>query len=88
MDEIAVQIEEYAGLFLTIDEIALLLSIDQAELRREIRHGKSERARAYLRGKLKTVVEIRKQTVMFAKKGSPAAESLVNGYIIKQQQNE
>lgn len=88
MDEIIEQIEEYAGLLLTVDEIAVLLDLDAAELRREIRHGKSARAKAYQKGKLKTVVEIRKQTVMFAKKGSPAAESLVNGFMIKQQQNE
>jgi hypothetical protein len=87
MDELA-QIEEYAGLFMTIDEIALLIDVDTAELRRDIRHGKNDRAKAYLRGKLKSIVEIRKQTVMFAKKGSPAAENLVNGYLIKQQQNE
>ena len=87
MDELA-QIEEYAGLFLTVDEIALLMNFDASELRRDIRHGKSDRAKAYLRGKLKSIVEIRKQTVMFAKKGSPAAENLVNGYLLKQQQNE
>jgi hypothetical protein len=87
MDEIT-QIEEYAGLFLTVDEIALLMNIDASEFRRDIRHGKSDRAKAYLRGKLKSIVEIRRQTVMFAKKGSPAAENLVNGYILKQQQNE
>lgn len=88
MAEINALIEEYAGLLLTIDEIALLLELDPAELRREVRHGKSDRARAYLRGKLATIVEVRRQTVLFAKKGSPAAENLVNGYIVKQQQNE
>jgi len=81
-------IEEYAALLLTIDEIAMLVDLDPAELRREIRFGKTDHAKAYHRGKLKTIVEVRKQTVMFAKKGSPAAEALVNDYIIKQKQNE
>lgn len=82
------KLEEYASLLLTIDQIALLLEIDAQELRRKIRHGKNDIADAYNRGKLKTIVEIRKQTVEFAKKGSPAAENLVQSYIVKQTQNE
>lgn len=88
MEEIIKLIEEYAGLFLTIDEIAILLEMDPAELRREIRHGRNEKAKAYQRGKLKSMLEVRRQTVEFAKKGSPAAENLVNNYIQKQAQNE
>lgn len=82
------KIEEYAGLFLTIDEIAVLLDIDATELRREIRHGKTDRARAYKKGKIKSILEVRRQTVEFAKKGSPAAEDLVNNYINAQKKNE
>jgi hypothetical protein len=82
------KIEEYAGLFLTIDEIAILLDLDPAELRRDIRHGKSARARAYNKGKIQSILEVRRQTVEFAKKGSPAAEELVNTYIINQKKNE
>jgi uncharacterized protein HemY len=82
------KVEEYASLLLTIDEIAILLDIDAADLRREIRGGKSAMAKAYQRGKLKTIVEIRRQQVMFAQKGSPAAENLVNQYILNQKKNE
>ena len=82
------QIEEYAGLLLTIPEIAILCKLDAEELRREIRGGKSEIALAYQRGKLQTIVDIRRQTVLFAKKGSPAAENLVHDYILKQKQHE
>jgi len=81
-------LEEYASLLLTIDQIALLLGMDASELRRLIRHGKNDHSKAYNRGKLKTIMEVRKQTVEFAKKGSPAAEALVNSFIIKQLQNE
>lgn len=88
MEEINQKIEEYAGLFLTIDEIAVLIDIDPAQLRREVRQGVSDRAKAYKRGKLKTILEVRRQTVEFAIKGSAAAESLVNTYIAKQQQHE
>lgn len=88
MNEVNHKIEEYAGLFLTIDEIALLTNIDPEELRRLIRHGKNDTAKAYKRGKLVTILEIRKQTIEFAKKGSASAESLVQNYITKQKQNE
>lgn len=88
MDELIASIEEYAGLFLTIDEIALLLCIDAPALRREIRNGKTEHAKAYHRGKLTSMLEVRRQTVLFAKKGSPAAEALVNNYMSKQSSNE
>jgi len=88
MDEVNKLIEEYAGLFLTIEEIAVLLDVDPAELRRDIRGGKSERSKAYNRGKLNSILEVRRQTVAFAKKGSPSAEELVQGYIIKQAKNE
>ncbi len=88
MDDEIKLIEEYAGLFLTIEEIAVLIDADPTELRRDIRGGKSERSRAYNKGKLNSILEVRRQTVAFAKKGSPAAEDLVQGYIIKQAKNE
>lgn len=81
-------VEEYAALLLTIHEISILCNLDAEELRREIRGGKSEIALAYQRGKLQTIVDIRRQTVLYAKKGSPAAENLVHDYILKQKQHE
>ncbi len=81
-------IEEYAGLFLTIDEISLLLDLDPIQFRREISAGKSDNAKAYQKGKLQSMLEMRRQTVMFAKKGSPQAEAFVQEYIASQKQNE
>lgn len=81
-------IEEYAGLFLTIDEISLLLDLDPIQFRREISAGKSAYAKAYQKGKLQSMLEMRRQTVMFAKKGSPQAEAFVQEYIANQKQNE
>ena len=82
------QIEEYASLFFTIREISLLLDLDPDLLRREIRHGRSDIALAYQRGKLKSLVAIRKMTVEFAKKGSPQAEMLVKEYVEKMESDE
>ncbi len=82
------QIEEYAGLFMTIEEIAILLNLDEKKFRREVRMKSSACGLAYHRGRLQSIVEIRKQTVLFAKKGSPQSEALVNGYIETQKENE
>lgn len=87
MDKIAA-IEDYASLFLTIDEIALLLDLDAETLRREIRFKKSDLAKAYWRGKLQTVIAMRRQTLTYSTKGSPTAENLMQNYHLKQIQNE
>lgn len=86
--ELLEKIEEYASLFFTVDEISLMLDLSPTDFRREVRYGKSDLAKAYHRGKLKTMVEIRRLTVEFAKKGSPQAEAFVKDYIEKQEGNE
>ena len=90
MDENQVysKVEQYASLFLTIDEICLLCALEPTQFRREVRNGKSKLAQAYLKGKLESLVQIRRMTVEFAKKGSPQAESLVREYIEKMESNE
>jgi hypothetical protein len=82
------KIEEYASLFFTVDEISLMLELDATVFRREVRSAKSEMAKAYHKGKLRTMIEIRRLTVEFAKKGSPQAEAFVKDYIEKQEENE
>lgn len=82
------QIEEYASLFFTVQEISILLGLDPEMLRREVRHGQSGIALAYQKGKLKNLVAIRKMTVEFAKKGSPQAEMLVKEYVEKMEGDE
>ncbi|MDR1554220.1 MAG: hypothetical protein LBS69_12300 [Prevotellaceae bacterium] len=81
-------IEEYASLFFTIDEIAMLLNADAQELRREIKAHKTDAAKAYYRGKLRTQIELRKQTLEFAKKGSPQAETAMIDYLKRQNLSE
>lgn len=90
MDENQVysKVEQYASLFLTIDEICLLCALEPTQFRREVRNGKSKLAQSYLKGKLESMVQIRRMTVEFAKKGSPQAESLVREYIEKMESNE
>lgn len=81
-------LEEYASLLFTIDEIAILIKADPASLRRDIRHGKNLVAEVYFKGKLETMVAVRKNIIQFAKKGSPQAETFVKDYIEKQEQSE
>jgi len=66
----------------------LLIDLDPIQFRREISAGKSVNARAYQKGKLQSMLEMRRQTVIFAKKGSPQAEAFVQEYIANQKQNE
>lgn len=87
-EQICKQVREYASLFLTIEEISLLCDLDPVEFRREVRGGRTLLAQAYLKGKLDSMVEIRRMTVEFAKKGSPQAESLVREYLDKMESNE
>lgn len=82
------QVEEYAGLFFTIDEICILCDLDPVQFRREIRAARTRLAKAYLNGKINSMLEIRRLTVEFAKKGSPQAEILVKEYIEKMESNE
>lgn len=86
--ELAKQVEEYAGLFFSIDEICILCDLDPVTFRREVRAGSTTLAKAYHNGKINSMLEIRKLTVEFAKKGSPQAETLVKEYIEKMENNE
>lgn len=86
--ELCRQVEEFAGNFLTIDEICILCDLDSQQFRREVRAGRTRLAKAYLNGKVNSQLEIRRLTVEFAKKGSPQAEQLVKEYIEKMEHNE
>lgn len=87
-DELLKQVEEYSALFFTIDEICILCDLDQDQFRRQVRIRKSDLAKAYLKGKLNSMLEIRRLTVEFAKKGSPQAETLIKEYVEKMELNE
>ena len=87
-EEITKQIELLAGLFFTIEEIAIHLNLNEPELRREIRGRTSPRAQAYWTGKLTQMIELRKELVDYAKRGSNQADSIVNELIKKQKLSE
>jgi IS30 family transposase len=79
------QIEEQAGLFLNIEEIALLLNKNKKELKAEIKKENTPANIAYNKGKTITKMELRKNIIKMAKHGSPNAEAMVNKYIKTQE---
>ena len=82
------EIEELAGLFLTPDEIAILLDIDQAAFIACLRDTNSPAYKHYFRGKTVSKKQIRQNIIKMARHGSPQAEELADTYIAAQNQYE
>lgn len=82
------KIEEYASLFLTYEEIAILLEKDYGQFLSVIKSKSSNAYQYYMKGKVKTKLELRKKIVKMALHGSPQAEMLVNQFIEDQEISE
>lgn len=67
------QIEQMAAIYLPISDMATVLGISADQLRRDIKDRNSPVAQAYIKGKVASKIELRKQTMMLAKVGSPIA---------------
>lgn len=87
-DDQLLQVEELSSLFSSIDEIALMIDVSSEELRREIRNKHSDVSKKYFKGKLETQIKLRKQTKLFAEKGSPQAEQTMKQLYEQQSNNE
>jgi len=81
-------IKELASQLMRPDHIALIVGLDQDELRRKIKHRGSDAYIAYETGKAQTILELRKQEIKLAKLGSPLAVDMVRRFIVDQEQNE
>lgn len=81
-------IEDLAGLFLTSDEIAVLLDLDIHLFMNEIASRKGPAFKAYFLGKTKSKKQIRENVIKMARHGSPQAEELADAYIESQKQFE
>jgi hypothetical protein len=81
-------IEEYAGLFFTPDEIALLIDFSPDELKKQLRKTDTDVYRAYMKGKLNTMMNIRRHQITLARNGSPKAEEYVEKLIRLQNASE
>ncbi len=87
-DEQLQKIREFAGLLMTITDIAVLMDIDEDELRSDIASKSTKASRAYRLSKTETILELHRQEIEFAKLGSPLSVELTQTYIINQQVNE
>lgn len=82
------KIGEYAGLLMTITDIAILMDIDEDELRNDIADKSNKAYRAYRLNKVQTILELHRYEIDLAKLGSPLSAEITNNYIINQKANE
>lgn len=82
------KIKELASYLMTIPEIAILINMDEDQLREEIANRTTEISRAYHLGRTETILEVRKQEVALAKTGSPMALENIAEYLIDQSHSE
>jgi hypothetical protein len=81
-------IEEYAALFLSYEEIAILINKEFGHFLSTVKSKTSPAYKAYMKGKLRTKIELRTKIVKMAMHGSPQAELMVNQYISDQEISE
>jgi len=75
------KIQEYAGLFMTIKEIAVLLSISYDDLQLEYSSENSCFYKTYQKAMLEKKVALRADVVDAAIAGSPSAQDMTERYI-------
>ena len=78
------QVYDLAGLFLSPEEIAVLMDLDVSEFLSQIKSRKGEAYLQYMKGKTVSKKAIRENVVKMAKHGSPQAEDLAEKYIAEQ----
>lgn len=81
------QVEELAALFFTIDQIADFTGLDVDELR-DCLMADDDIAKAYRRGKMRTVVLLRFDALNYALHGSPQAAAEMKEYLADQNIHE
>jgi hypothetical protein len=78
------QIYTNAGIFLSPEEIAVLLDLDVHQFISEIKSKKGLIYIHYMKGKTLTKKEIRENVLKMARHGSPQAEELAEKYMSEQ----
>ena len=82
--DILLRVEEYAGLFLFPEEIAVMIEIPYDDFARLLKNKKSPAYLAYMKGKTTSKMQIRKNIISMARNGSPQAEMLAGKFISDQ----
>ena len=83
-DELLQQVHDNAALFLSPEEIDVLLDLDVSRFCAEIKSKKGLVYTRYMKGKTESKKAIRENVVKMAKHGSPQAEELAEKYISEQ----
>lgn len=82
-------VEELASRFFSISKIALFIGMNPEELRAIVMYDEGNTlARAYWKGKMKTEIVLRFDTLNFATHGSPQAVAEMKDYLAEQQIDE
>ena len=67
------EVEKLAAIYMRISDIALIIEVDENELRQDIADEGTEVSRRYRRGKATTKVKLHQQEITLAELGSPLA---------------
>lgn len=81
-------IEQLATICTKPTEIAITLDIPEEQFKSDIAISDHPARRAYIKGKLSTKTEIRKQMVMLARVGSPAAIEMMDKALLDMEDDE
>ena len=81
-------IEQLAAIFTRPTEIAVTIDVPEEQFKSDISIAGNAARTAYIKGKLSTKTEIRKQMVMLASVGSPAAVDMLNDAILDMEDDE
>lgn len=82
------EIEELAKQMTPISDIAILLSVDENQLKRDIRNVQTDVSKAYRRGKADVLLRLRKADIELAENGSPQAGVSIRAYLKKMFEDE
>jgi hypothetical protein len=74
-DDLLKEAQEWAELFFTNDELAMLLEVPAAEIRLALDDSSSPLGSAIMRGRLLSEAELRKSIILLAKRGSSPAQA-------------
>jgi hypothetical protein len=78
------KVKDYAGLFLNLEETAILLDKDPDEFIEAYQDKRGELYKAYRLGMITSKVKLRRPVIKMAEHGSPQAEILADKYMTEQ----
>ena len=81
-------IESLAAICTKPTEIAITIDVPEEQFKSDISIAGNPARTAYIKGKISTKTEIRKQMVMLARVGSPAAVDMLNDAILDMEDDE